>query len=58
MGIKAVGGYGTVWKFWDEEEGEHDYISCVNFDGYIERAAQGVEETDSCIRPAFWLKID
>ena len=45
-------------NFWDEEEGEHDYISCVNFDGYIERAAQGVEETDSCIRPAFWLRTD
>lgn len=33
-------------------------MSCVNFDGYIERAAQGVEETDCCIRPAFWLKTD
>lgn len=44
--------------FLDKEEGTHDYISCVNFDGYIERAAQGVEETDSCIRPALWLRTD
>jgi len=43
---------------WGREEGEHSYMSCVNFDGYIERAAQGVEETDCCIRPAFWLKTD
>lgn len=44
---------------WDEdEEGEDDIMSCVNFDGYIEMAAQGVEDTDCCIRPAFWLKTD
>ncbi|MCF2705492.1 hypothetical protein I6E91_26555 [Enterocloster clostridioformis] len=41
-----------------EEEGEYDFISCVNFDGYIEMAAQDVEDTNCCIRPAFWLKID
>lgn len=34
------------------------FISCVNFDGYIERAAQGVEGADCCIRPAFWLRMD
>lgn len=44
--------------FLDKEEGKYDFISCVNFDGYIERAAQGVEETDCCIRPAFWLRTD
>ena len=44
--------------FRDREEGAYDFISCVNFDGYIERAAQGVEETDSCVRPAFWLRTD
>ena len=54
---------GTWWlryygDFRDKEEGKYDFISCVNFDGYIERAAQGVEEADSCIRPAFWLRTD
>ena len=44
--------------FHDREEGAYDFISCVNFDGYIEWAAQGVEETDCCVRPAFWLKTD
>ena len=44
--------------FRDKEEGKYDFISCVNFDGYIERAAQGVEEAGSCIRPAFWLRTD
>lgn len=57
------GGKGCWWLrycggVWGREEGEHSYMSCVNFDGYIERAAQGVEETDCCIRPAFWLKTD
>lgn len=41
-------------EFYEAEEGEFNIISCVNFDGYIERAAQGVEEM-CCIRPAFWL---
>lgn len=41
---------------YEEKEGKHDFMSCVNFDGYIEWAAQGVEES-CCIRPAFWLKI-
>ena len=54
---------GTWWlryygDFRDKEEGKYDFISCVNFDGYIERAAQGVEEAGSCIRPAFWLRTD
>lgn len=54
---------GTWWlryygDFRDKEEGKYNFISCVNFDGYIERAAQGVEEADSCIRPAFWLRTD
>ncbi len=57
------GNKGTWWlryygDFLDKEEGKYDFISCVNFDGYIERAAQGVEETDCCIRPAFWLRTD
>lgn len=42
--------------FWDKKEGKYDFMSCVNFDGYIEWAAQGVEETGCCIRPAFWLR--
>ena len=46
------------WALLEPQEGKYDFISCVNFDGYIERAAQGVEETDSCIRPAFWLRTD
>lgn len=47
--------YGNSWS---KDEGKYNFISCVNFDGYIERAAQGVEETDCCIRPAFWLRTD
>lgn len=43
-------------KHYQQEEGNYDFMSCVNFDGSIERAAQGVEETDCCIRPAFWLR--
>lgn len=42
----------------EKQEGVYDFISCVNFDGYIEEAAQGVEATNCCVRPAFWLKID
>ena len=54
---------GTWWlryygKFWDKEEGNCYFISCVSFDGYIERAAQGAEEAGCCIRPAFWLRTD
>lgn len=45
-------------SYWDEEEGKYDFISCVNFDGYIEWGAQGVEETDCCVRPAFWLRTE
>lgn len=45
-------------KFWDKEEGNCYFISCVSFDGYIERAAQGAEEAGCCIRPAFWLRTD
>lgn len=45
-------------NYFDEEEGKDTVISCVNFDGYIERAAQSVEETNCCIRPAFWLRTD
>ena len=57
------GGKGCWWlrycgDVWGREEGEHSYMSCVNFDGHIERAAQGGEETDCCIRPAFWLKTN
>ena len=42
----------------DNEEGIYSFMSCVNFDGNIEWAAQDVAETGCCIRPAFWLKID
>lgn len=54
---------GTWWlryygDFDDVEEGKYNFISCVNFGGYVERAAQGVEETDCGIRPAFWLRTD
>ena len=42
-------------KDYEKAEGKYDYISCVNFDAYIERAAQGVEEMCG-IRPAFWLR--
>lgn len=44
-------------NFRNKQEGKYDIISCVNFDGYIERAAQGVKET-CCIRPVFWLRTD
>lgn len=49
--------YGDFW-FGSSLDKEYDFMSCVNFDGYIEHAAQGVEEMDSCIRPVFWLKTD
>ena len=42
----------------DKEEGICSFMSCVNFDGNIERAAQDVAETGCCIRPAFWLRTD
>lgn len=45
-------------KEYEDDEAENGFISCVNFDGYIEMAAQGVEDMDCCIRPAFWLKIE
>lgn len=45
-------------NFYEKEEGKCDVMSCVNFDGYIEWAAQGAAETNCCIRPAFWLKTD
>jgi len=41
---------------YEEMEGKYDFISCVNFDGYIEQAAKDVAELDCCIRPAFWLR--
>lgn len=57
------GNKGTWWlryygDFRERVDGNYDYISCVNFDGYVERAARGVEETDCCIRPAFWLRTN
>lgn len=39
-----------------EGTGQPDYTSSVNFDGYIEAAAQGTEEPDG-IRPAIRLSI-
>ena len=52
---------GCWWlRYYGEEyenaEGKYPYISCVNFDGYIECAAQDVSDADCCIRPAFWKK--
>lgn len=39
----------------DEEYDFCHLVDCVNFDGYIEVGAQGVEEKAS-VRPVFWLK--
>lgn len=54
---------GTWWlRYYGEEyedaEGEDEFISCVNFDGYIECAAEEVTGTKCCVRPAFWLKTE
>lgn len=38
------------------EEGKYDFITVVNFDGYIEYGADDVIAKNVCIRPAFWLK--
>lgn len=40
---------------YEKAEGKYDFIGCVNFDGYIEDAAEDVSGT-CCIRPAFWLR--
>ena len=40
----------------EEAEGKYNFISCVNFDGYIEYGADNVVAVNCCIRPAFWLK--
>lgn len=37
------------------KEGAYDLISCVNFDGYIERGAEDVSGTCG-VRPVFWMK--
>ena len=45
----------------DIVKGESDLytvLSCVNFDGYIEGAAEEVTGTRCCVRPAFWLKAE
>lgn len=39
-----------------KEEGKNDFITVVNFDGYIEYGADDVITENVCIRPAFWLK--
>lgn len=54
---------GTWWlryygEEYEEAEGEDEFISCVNFDGYIECAAEEVTGVRCCVRPAFWLKTD
>ena len=44
-----------------EEEGESELytiLSCVNFDGYIEDAAEEASGIECCVRPAFWLKTE
>lgn len=40
----------------EEAEGKYDFISCVNFDGYIEYGADDVAAMTCCVRPTFWLK--
>ena len=44
----------------DEEEPEEAYtvLSCVNFDGYIEGAAEEINSETCCVRPALWLRIE
>ena len=43
---------------YEKIEGKYAYISCVNFDGYIEYMAEDVTGTNCCIRPAVWLTTD
>jgi hypothetical protein len=54
--------HGSWWlryPEWLEEENEHyTVLSCVNFDGTIEGAAEEVNGTECCIRPVFWLKSE
>jgi len=57
------GNKGTWWlryygDFLDKEEGKYDFISCVNFDGYIEGGAEEANGTNCCVRPTFWLKAE
>ena len=56
---------GTWWLRYPEllyddiEDGESELytiLSCVNFDGYIEGAAEEASAITCCVRPAFWLK--
>lgn len=54
---------GTWWlryygDWYAKAEGKYDFLSCVNFDGYIEWAAESIDETDCCVRPVFWLQTD
>lgn len=37
-------------------DGLYDVLSCVNYDDYIELYASSVEETNVCVRPAFWMR--
>lgn len=43
----------------DEQQGGlYTVLSCVNYDGYIEGAADEVTATTCCIRPAMWIQVE
>lgn len=53
---------GTWWLRYygeasEESEGEFDFISCVNYDGVIEPAAESVNNNSCCVRPAVWFTL-
>ncbi len=56
------GNHGTWWLRYPEEDEEesafYTVLSCVNFDGYIEGAADQVTAKTCCVRPAFWLNME
>lgn len=39
-----------------DESKLYKVLSCVNFDGYIEGAADEVTATTCCVRPVFWFR--
>lgn len=53
---------GTWWLRYygeasEESEGEFDFMSCVNYDGVIEPAAESVNVSSCCVRPAVWFTL-
>lgn len=51
---------GTWWLRYygeasEESEGEFDFMSCVNYDGVVEPAAESVNVSSCCVRPAVWF---